>query len=81
MSKMKLLISFDDRSAQFVEGVEFGGLFQKLKSGEEKVSNCGFPIRLTNQELVNRACEIYGYAPEFKECSASGWVEFKATKL
>lgn len=80
MSDFGLLISFDDRPRDFVHGVEFGMIWEKLKSGVEEVSNGGFPIRLQNQELIYRACEHFGYEAHFKECYVSGWIDFIAIK-
>ncbi len=78
MSKMKLLISFNDCPEDFVQGTEFGRIFEKIERGDDEVCNNGFPVRLQNQELIHQACKVYDYTSQFSECTTKGWVNFKS---
>lgn len=80
MTDMKLRITFTDESPSFAHGVEFGRIWGKMQNGEDNITNSGFPIRVKNKQVVEDACEAYGYLPIFSEIDEH-WIGFEALKL
>lgn len=76
---MNLLIAFSDQSKSFCNGVEFGRIWSRMEQGAEIISNGPFPVRYENKDVLESACDSYGYVARFgDECN--GWVGFTATK-
>lgn len=78
---MNLLIKFPDQSASFTYGVEFGRLLEKIERGDEVIKNNGFPIRVENKELLQDACNKFGYIATFGQIHFNEWIEFLVLKF
>lgn len=78
---MNLFIRFPDQSQSFAAGVEYGRLYGRMESGNESVTNDGFPVRIENKELLKDTCVKFGYICHFGPEYFGEWVEFSAFKI
>jgi hypothetical protein len=78
---MKLIIKFTDTSNSFTAGVEYGRLLERFEKGIEVIDNNGFPIHLSNKDVIILTCNYFGYAPIFGDNYYNEWIDFKAIKL
>lgn len=76
---MKLLISLSDKTEDFIHGMEFGRIWERMCKGDNPVMNDGFPLRMENKNVAIRACKSYGYTPVFGD-EENGWIPFMAVK-
>jgi hypothetical protein len=77
---MELLMKFTDETESFCNGVEFGRLLEKMQRGDENISNCNFPVKIKNKNVIEKACAEYGYIPSFGATSFDEWIEFTGIK-
>ena len=81
MTESSLLISFDDQSESFVQGVEFGRLLEKMERGDDPISNNGFPVHLKDKGVIERLAKSFGYLSLFGiETECGTYVEFLGMK-
>ena len=75
-----LIISFPDQSASFTHGAEFGIILNKMQRNDDYIDNGGLPVHESNEEVIRRACDHYGYLSSFGHCDCEGWISFFAIK-
>jgi hypothetical protein len=75
-----LIVKFTDSTPSFTNGVEFGRILARMESGDQHVDNFGFPIHLSNKDVIARLCSTYGYTPVFGSEYFDTWIEFFAIK-
>lgn len=76
---MELLLKFTDESESFCNGVEFGRLLEKMQRGDENISNCNFPVKIENKNIIEKSCKEYNYIPIFGNAYFE-WIEFIGIK-
>ena len=77
---MKLIISLSDKTPDFIKGMSFGRLFERMSKGENPVTNDGYPVRIENKEAIIKVCEAFNYTPVFGEEYYEEWISFMGIK-
>lgn len=73
-----LIVSFEDQSPSYVNGFEAGGIWERLRSGNE--AEIEVTIHTANRETVSRMCVAEGWSVEFKGTEYEEWTEAKLSK-
>jgi hypothetical protein len=77
---MELILRFDDSSDSFCCGVELGRIISKIDSNNNYIDNNGFPIKLSNLNMIRKYCIINKYIPYFGAIYFEEWIDFIAIK-
>ena len=77
-SEYGLVVSFAGQPPEFVYGFELGGIWQRMKSGQE--AEISVTTHTVNREILQRMAVADGWRCDIKASEVDGWDYTELTK-
>ena len=74
------MISLNDKSDDFILGMECGIILEQINKQKSRISNGLFPIRKENKTVIESMCRGFNYTPFFGISYYDEWIDFFAIK-